>query len=484
MRRDLMRRRDLLRTAGQAGALSALAPLVEAAALPASRSSPVSPRQGRTARRSVRLTDVDSDFEREPLRRPFGFKGGYMSEIWQTAALAVSPSGTRCIGLGTQNVLWSDARVFAAHSESGGNALMYALTERALRLARDRAFTTPVELLEEMLPEVHDYARAVTSQPDLRMTFTLNALVPVDNAAWLVYATETGREDFDTMIPPAFRPALAHRHREVAAVPLMAYAVPVPEIRKAAEDGFFVMKIKIGQPGTQEEMLEKDKARLSEIHAAIGNLETPHTTSGKLPYYFDANGRYESKDTLRRLLDHARTIGAFDQIAILEEPFPEPLEVRVDDLGVRVAADESAHTHADAARRIGLGYGAIALKPIAKTLSMTLKIARTAHEKGVPCFCADLTVNPILVEWNKTVAARLAAFPGLGLGLLETNGHQNYRDWERMRSYHPCPEASWATPKGGVFRLDEDFYRRSACIFEPSPHYEALFTAHRSGHGG
>jgi L-alanine-DL-glutamate epimerase-like enolase superfamily enzyme len=398
-----------------------------------------------------------------------------MREIWQTAALAVSSSGTRRIGLGTHSVLWSDARVFARHAEAGGNALMYAITERALALARDRPFSTPVDLLEGLLPEVHEYARAATAQPDLRKTFTLNALVPVDNAAWLLYAAETGREDFDAMIPEAFRPALAHRHREVAAVPLMAYTIPISEIREAADDGFFVMKIKIGQPGTQEEMLEKDKARLSEIHAAIGHLETPHTTSGKLPYYFDANGRYETKETLQRLLDHARRIGAFDQIVVLEEPFPEALEVRVDDLGVRVAADESAHTDEDAARRIELGYGAIALKAIAKTLSMTLKIARVAHRAGVPCFCADLTVNPILVEWNKSVAARLAPFPGLGLGLLETNGHQNYRYWERMRSYHPCPDAPWTTPRNGVFHLDDDFYRRSACLFEPSAHYEGMF---------
>lgn len=465
-----MRRRDFLRGAAHAGALCAGAPLLSA-------SGRAAPGPGERSGRDLRIADTDSTFEREPLRRPFGFKGGYMSEIWQVPVLAVSASGTRRVGLGTQNVLWSDARVFAAHSESGGNALMYAVTERALALARERVFTSPVELLEGLLAEVHEYACAVTAQPDLRKTFTLNALVPVDNAAWLLYAAHTGRESFDAMIPGPFRPALAHRHREVAAVPLMAYTIPISEIREAADDGFFVMKIKIGQPGTQEEMLEKDKARLSEIHAALGHLETSHTTSGKLPYYFDANGRYESKDTLERLLDHARRIGAFDQIAILEEPFPEALEIRVDDLGVRVAADESAHTDTDATRRIELGYGAIALKAIAKTLSMTLKIARVAHGAGVPCFCADLTVNPILVEWNKAVAARLAPFPGLGLGLLETNGHQNYRDWKRMRSYHPCPDASWATPVDGVFRLDEDFYRRSACLFEPSAHYEALFAS-------
>jgi L-alanine-DL-glutamate epimerase-like enolase superfamily enzyme len=419
---------------------------------------------------------TDSTFEREPLVRPFGFKGGYMSEIWQTAVRLESASGLHRVGLGTQSVLWSDAAVFADHAEAAGNALMYAMTERALRLAREAGpFRTPLELQEAILDATHEYGKAVTGRPSLRRTFALNALVPVDNAAWLLYAAENGLQDFDAMVPEEFRPALAARHRLVAAIPLMAYAVPVPEIRAAAAQGFFFMKIKIGQPGTQQEMLAKDKARLSEIHAALASVETPHTRDGKLPYYFDANGRYESKDTLRRLLDHARAIGAFDRIAIVEEPFPEELEVEVGDLGVRVAADESAHTDADAARRIELGYGAIAVKPIAKTLSMTLRIARVAHQKGVPCFCADLTVHPILVDWNKVFAARLAPLPGLSLGLVETNGHQNYRNWEAMRRHHPCFGASWTVPADGVFRLDDDFYARSGGIFLPSPHYEAMF---------
>lgn len=95
------------------------------------------------------------------------------------------------------------------------------------------------------------------------------------------------------------------------------------------------------------------------------------------------------------LIDHARKIGAFDQIAIIEEPFAEELEFDVSDIPVRLAADESAHTDEDAIKRIQLGYKAIALKAIAKTLSMTMKIAQAAHERNVPCFCADLTVNPI-----------------------------------------------------------------------------------------
>ena len=70
----------------------------------------------------------------------------------------------------------------------------------------------------------------MTGRADLRKTFTLNALVPVDFAAWLLHADANGITGFDAMIPDAYRPALAARHRELAAIPLMAYAVPVPEI--------------------------------------------------------------------------------------------------------------------------------------------------------------------------------------------------------------------------------------------------------------
>jgi L-alanine-DL-glutamate epimerase-like enolase superfamily enzyme len=204
-------------------------------------------------------------------------------------------------------------------------------------------------------------------------------------------------------------------------------------------------------------------------------LETPHTSTGKLPYYFDANGRYEQKETLLRLLDHAKKIGAFDQIVIIEEPFPESLDLDVSDIGVRIAADESAHTDKDALKRIEMGYKAIALKAIAKTLSMTLRIARIAHEHNIPCFCADLTVNPILVEWNKAVAARLAPLPGLNMGLLETNGHQNYKDWQRMVSYYPYAGKSWTQPRDGLFYLDDEYYHKSGGIFAPSMHYEQMF---------
>jgi L-alanine-DL-glutamate epimerase-like enolase superfamily enzyme len=426
--------------------------------------------------KSIQIKRVGSNFEREPLVRPFGFKGSYMSEIWQTINYLESASGLHQIGLSSQGVLWSDASVFAGHSESGANALMYALSERALQMIKGQSFITPVELLDNILPEVIEFGKKITSNPHLRKTFALNALVGLDNAVWLLYAKENGMVTFDEMIPEAYRPAFLNHHDKVAAIPLMAYNVPVDEINAAVNQGYFFIKIKIGQPGTQEEMLEKDKARLSAIHQAIGNTRTTHSLNGKLPYYFDANGRYEKKETLMKLLDHARKIGALDQIAIIEEPFPEELETDVSDIPVRIAADESAHTDVDAIRRMQMGYKAIALKAIAKTLSMTMKIAQAAFERNIPCFCADLTVNPVLVEWNKNVAARLQSFPGLGsLGLLESNGYQNYKNWGDMMSYHPRKDAPWVKPNNGVYTLDKEFYRSGGGIFDPMPHYEEMF---------
>lgn len=420
------------------------------------------------------ITDVNASFEREPLAHPYGFKGGYLSELWQSAVLLSDSEGRHSVGLGTQSVLWSDASVFAGHTEAGGNVLMFAVLEHAAQLSRGRSWETPAELLDELLPRVHEYARRVTERPDLRQTFVLNALVALDNAAWLLHAESTGSASFDRMVPQEFREALSYRHDSVAAIPAVGYAATARELRALADEGYVVVKVKLGHPGRPEEMLERDMARVAEVHEVFRDRETPYTASGRIPYYFDINGRYDDIDRLKRLLDHADQIGALDHILVVEEPFPETVEVDVSDLPVRCAADESAHTDADAVRLMDMGYGAMALKPVAKTVSMTFKIAAAAHARGVPCFCADLTVNPILVDWNKAFAARLAPLPGLEVGLLETNGRQYYRAWKQMEAYHPQAGASWTRLADGLFRLTDEFYDRSGGIFDESPHYRDL----------
>ena len=95
-------RREFLAVAGAAAAL----PLVD-------RFSSLSPA---TAPKTIRIRSVALDFEREPLIRPTGFKGGYLTELWQPVARLESDSGQSHIGLGTQSVLWCDPRVLATHS--------------------------------------------------------------------------------------------------------------------------------------------------------------------------------------------------------------------------------------------------------------------------------------------------------------------------------------------------------------------------------
>ena len=462
-----MERREFLKLAAAAGTAAAIGKGASAQAC------------GGTACRPLKRITIESaacGFEREPMVRPFGFKGGYLTEEWIVSACLRSTSGKHGIGLGTQSVLWSDAAVFAANAEAGGNAIMFAMTQHALNLAKGMSFVTPVELNEALWPQVLEDGKKVACRDDLRATFALNALVAVDNAAWVLFARENGFTDFDSMIPPEYRPALAARHAKCASIPLFSYKVPVDEIKAAVDSGYFFMKIKIGQPGTQEEMLAKDMARVSQIHATLKDCRTPYTKTGKLPYYFDANGRYEKKETLLRFIDHLKKIGAYEQVAIIEEPFDEHADIDVSDIPLRLAADESAHTVKDALERIQMGYRAMALKPIAKTMSMSMKIAQAAFEKDVPCFCADLTVCPAMVEWNKAVAARLPAFPGLGdLGLVETNGHQNFRNWETMRKDLAYETAHWTRTERGVFELDADYWKKSGGILEPMPRYEAMY---------
>lgn len=425
--------------------------------------------------KTIRITHARTAFEREKLIRPFGFKGGYLTELWQVASRLQSASGICKTGMATQSVLYGDANLFAMHSEYDGNMLMFTLVKRIAEIIKQTPFQNPVDLMDEILPEVISEAKKISAKQDLNINFIYNALVSLDNAAWLIYAAENNINSFEHMIPKQFSDSLSHRNDKIAIMFQIPYGMPVEEIIEAARQGYFVFKIKTGAPGTQSEMLEADMARLSLIHQALKELRSDHTSNGKLIYTMDSNARYQKKETLLKYLDHANKIGAFEQILLIEEPLEEKNEEFVGDLGVRIGADESVHDEESAIRRLDQGYNVMVLKGIAKTLSLSVKIASLAAQRNVPCMCADLTVNPILIDWHKNLAAHLRPFPLINMGLMETNGDMNYVNWKKMLSYHPAVGAPWINRTNGVFELSNDFYQRSGGIYESSAHYDALF---------
>ncbi len=424
----------------------------------------------------IKIAATQSNFEREKLKFPFGFKGGYLSELWQTVVKLTSENGHSKVGLGTQSTLYGDMDLFASWSEAGGNALMYALTERSLQMSKSVSFETPIELIDTLLPELRKEAGRITGKQDINENFILNAFVGLDNAAWLLYAEEHNRSTFRAMIPEPYKPALSYRNDRIGVMFQVSYGMSLEAVEKAVDQGYFIIKIKTGQPGSQEEMLRKDMNRLSEIHNALKDKSTSQTPDKKILYTMDANGRYEKRETLERLIDHADDIGALDHILFVEEPLSEDNRQDVSEIGVPIAADDSVHNVEDARERIEQGYQVLVLKGIAKTLSISLKIAKLAYEQGVPCVCSDLTVNPILVDWHKLLAAHLNSFPGLNMGVMETNGDMNYQSWKTMQDYHPLGHAPWTKVTEGTFMLNKDFYKESGGIFKSSKHYKQLVT--------
>ena len=425
----------------------------------------------------ISLDSLNCNFVREPLISPFGFKGGYLSELWQTV-VGIKSGEYSGFGVGVQSVLWSDSSVFASYSQSAGNMLMFLTTEYAKTRLSNVGFETPVDALEYIRHDTFEYAKRITGNSNLRQTFVLNSLVPVDNALWQIYAKKLQTNSFMDVVPKEYSAPLCCHHERLGSIPLITYGLSEDSIRSLLNDGHFILKIKIGSDPEHDndldKMLEWDKKRLAQIHKIASEYSTEYTENGKIAYYIDANGRYDSRDRLNRLLDFADSIDAASQIVILEEPFAEENKIDVSDIPCRIAADESAHSVKDVKERTELGYSAIALKPIAKTLSETLGILSEAYKNNVPCFCADLTVNPIMAEINKNIAARIAPIPGLKIGVVEVNGGQNYKNWDKMFSYHPLGNSAFTKDKNGIFTLDEEFYKTSGGIYMDSDYYNDI----------
>ncbi|NLG52756.1 MAG: L-alanine-DL-glutamate epimerase [Clostridiales bacterium] len=427
------------------------------------------------------IKKTQSEFIKEPLIGTFGFKGYHDTKpqyLWQSVAKIESELNSG-IGLATQSPVWSDIRSVKENNINGANAIMYSMTVYALKISENMSFDTPDELLDKLLPRVHEYGKRLSGVDDLSLTFALNSLVSVDFAAWVLYAREKGFNTFDKFIPDYARPAMSEKHDRLGRIPLITYGNGEREIKKLISDGDYLLKVKIGSDPDHDndynKMLEFDKERLSLVHDIARDVHSSCTVTGNIAYYLDANSRYPSKEYLFKLLEHADKIGALERIVVLEEPFPEDADIDVSDIPVRVAADESVHDVESVRKHIQMGYTAIALKPIAKTLTMSFRMLAEAHKHKIPCFCADLTVNPIMVEWNKNFACRIASLPGLKVPAFESNGPQNYRNWNEMEKAHPCCGKPFTKIRDGCFILDSEFYGNSGGILLDSPVLNELF---------
>ena len=93
------------------------------------------------------IVRTDLEFVRERLKSPFGFKGRYLDELWQTVALIATDRHTAAAPA-TESVLWSDGAVFGENPPAAANALMMTVTARALRLLEGRELRRPDLMLD------------------------------------------------------------------------------------------------------------------------------------------------------------------------------------------------------------------------------------------------------------------------------------------------------------------------------------------------
>lgn len=410
--------------------------------------------------KKITVTSASVSLRQEPLAAPFGFKGAYIDELWQAEAFVKSNDFEFTVP-STQSVLWSDAAVFSALGAKKGDEAMLALTKRAAELMCGMSFTYPYEITKALIAPLAEYAESLCGFK-VKTTFVLNSLVGLDIALWSLFAAENGISTFFEMMPQYAKDTMTAQNDRLAQIPLISYGVSDDGIRGVLDRGAALLKIKIGAPGStvskeddMREMLKKDCARLSQVHNIAKEYETELTKSGKICYYLDANSRYDTKDRLKALIDYADKNGFADRISMIEEPFAEESDIDVSDLAVTVNADESAHSVEDVRRRISQGYKAIALKPIAKTVSVSFEMAAEAIRSGCACFCADLTVNPYIALWNRMFTSHLPPLPTMRCGCVEINGDTNYKNWDYMLS--SLPKAVIYTPaENGAFSCRQD----------------------------
>jgi len=407
----------------------------------------------------MKISNCKIGYIKEDLIKSFGFKGGYVSNLWQVV-VTIGDGQYFATGLSIQSVLWSDADIFNKYGQEKGDLLMYETTKYALKILQNIEFDTPYEATERLFNSCYLYIKEKIGY-DIKKTFILNALVGIDMALWLYYAKKKKINSFSALTN------LEKKQNKIALIPLITYTTSQEEIKDIIKNGEFFLKVKIGKE------YEWDKQRIKEISNIIKKHSTIYTASKKPIIYLDANGRYESMDKLLWLIEYLDKEKILDEICIFEEPFSEEKQYDVSDIPCLFACDESAHSIKEVEQRNQQGYKALALKPAAKTLSESLKMLEYAKNNDMKTFVADLTVNPFLLELNRNIAMRIDSLNCVNVGLLETNGHMNYINWDKMISYHPLNKDGFLKARDGIFDLT-NYEINDGGIFLESKYYNSI----------
>lgn len=110
------------------------------------------------------IIKTDFEFTREKLKGAFGFKGRYLTELWQTAALIRTENHT-AVAPATQSVLWSDGAVFGENPPAAANLLMASVTAHALRLLEGRLLERPDLMLDSLIPRFTNMPARYAAEP-------------------------------------------------------------------------------------------------------------------------------------------------------------------------------------------------------------------------------------------------------------------------------------------------------------------------------
>ncbi len=118
---------------------------------------------------------------------------------------------------------------------------MYKLTIEALGLIKCKTYDSPIHMIDRILDDVHAVGIQLTQNKNLLKTFALNALVPVDNAAWLLYAKQNNISSFDDLIPEEYKVGMSHKNYKVASIPSVSYSTSESELEELAREGYFFL---------------------------------------------------------------------------------------------------------------------------------------------------------------------------------------------------------------------------------------------------